>query len=161
MTKLLIIGVGSPFGDDQLGWQVVNAVEEQLSAHGLISEGLKLICADRPGLHLLELMREAESVILIDAVKTNALAGTIHCFQTEDLTSSQLVHSSHAVGVSEALQLGEALGMLPDSIIIYGIEIGTVGFDGTTSKPIQDAVARLADIIVHCAVAKNRNCSRY
>ena len=83
MSPIRIIGVGSPFGQDRYGWQAVDALRDsdplQHYPDGLVS----LHRCDRPGMDLLNVMRGADGVIIIDAVQSTAVPGTLHCFDAQ------------------------------------------------------------------------------
>lgn len=120
MKPIKVIGIGSPFGQDQLGWQVIEQLQQSLAASSRRQQ-LRLLCSDRPGLRLLELIKDTTAVILIDAIDNKACCG-----QILQLDRSQLLHtehplSSHAVCVSEVLSLGQALGELPEEIVLFGM----------------------------------------
>ncbi len=74
---------------------------------------------------LVELLSGAESVIVVDAVRSGAAPGTVHRFEVGQaplpgtLRSSS---SSHALGVAEAIELARALGRLPAAVTVVGIE---------------------------------------
>ena len=67
-----IIGIGSPFGDDRAGLEV--AVRMAAAP----PDGVEVIVADRPGTDLVGMLRGAEAVIVVDAVRSNAPAGAVH-----------------------------------------------------------------------------------
>ncbi len=131
-----ILGIGSPFGDDQVGWKVVEA----LKVHMIVHPDIQLMSCDRPGIRLIELMRGGSSIILIDAVKTGQKKGVIHRLEGEDIQALNTVFSTHDIGIAEALQIGSALNELPKHIVLYGIEIDEVEVDSTLSEPVQRAV---------------------
>jgi len=144
MIELHILGIGSPFGDDQLGWEAIQLLQQSPVLQPFIPRRLQLTRCDRPGMQLLELMRTAQTVFLIDAVKTGSPLGTIHCFQNKDIETVSNALSTHAFGVAEAIKIGAALNTLPQTIILYGIEIGDVQFQFTPSKRIAHAVKALS-----------------
>ncbi|MFN7094062.1 MAG: hypothetical protein ACK4M7_01730, partial [Burkholderiales bacterium] len=51
--RTLILGVGSPYGDDQLGWLAIDLLKLYLKAQPTTVELAKV---DRPGLNLLQLL---------------------------------------------------------------------------------------------------------
>lgn len=120
MAEIAIIGVGSPFGADNIGEIVIDELKSQLSS----SEQVKLAYYDRPGIYLLECIKKFKTVHLVDAVLSQKPAGTLYRFESlSELNTSKSIFSSHSLGVAEVLMLGEAMGMLPQTLIIHGVEV--------------------------------------
>ena len=134
---MLILGVGSPSGDDQAGWLVVDALAET----GVGAELRKL---DRPGATLVGLLDEAPWVILIDAMQSGAPVGDIRHFERDDWPAYAHGVSSHGFGVAEALALATALSGLPARLDLYGIEIGAVSPGAGPGAAILAAARALA-----------------
>ncbi len=123
MTALSIIGIGSPFGADRVGWEVVEGLKADRALQDLSFGELKFLSLDRPGVALLEYFQDTEHVILIDAV-AGGVAGKISEISKEKLLNSPANLSSHSAGVAEALQMGSIMNVLPDKIELIGIEVG-------------------------------------
>jgi len=117
-TPLRVIGVGSPFGADRIGWELVTALREegQLEA--------EFVESDRPGAGLLAAMLGAEWVVLVDAMRAGLPVGTVCPLEPEQVEGESGLLSSHGFGVAHALDLGQALGMLPPRVTVIGVEIG-------------------------------------
>lgn len=143
MKGLRVLGIGSPFGDDQLGWEVVRLLQQRPALQAFISNQLHLFYCDRPGMHLLELMRDAQTVFLIDAVKTGAEIGTLHCFKNDEISAATTSLSTHGLGVTIAMKMGQILQILPPNVILYGVEIDDVQLQFTRSAPIEQAIETL------------------
>ncbi|CAM2920907.1 hydrogenase expression/formation protein [Legionella steigerwaltii] len=144
MTIIKVLGVGSPFGDDQVGWKVVEELKHQLSIDTDVSPFVVIERCDRPGVRLIELMSGFNTVFIIDAVKSGNAIGTIHRFQKEALLDSAPGFSTHDLGIIQALQLASALNELPDNLLFYGIEIDVITFDTTLSLHVENAITDLA-----------------
>ena len=144
MSELRVLGIGSPFGDDQLGWEVVKLLRKCIDLNQFSSDQLQLICCDRPGMYLLELMRNANTVFLIDAIKTGTACGTLHRFKNQEIETISNPLSSHTLGVAEAIKMGRALDELPPNVILYGIEIGDIYYQSSLAEPIMKAVKVLS-----------------
>lgn len=144
MNLIKVLGIGSPFGDDQAGWKVIEILKQQIALPAHIAQYLMIESHDRPGIRLIELMCKADTVFLIDAIKSNKGIGTIHQFKKTDIFESENKFSTHGIGVLQALQLGCALNALPRNILFYGIEIDTIVLDSTLSLHVQIAVEKLA-----------------
>lgn len=117
---LRIIGIGSPFAGDRFG---IEAVESLRALSGLVSD-VEWCVLDRPGIGLIERLKGAEAVILIDAMLSGAAPGTVRRLALPELLQQGAVPSTHQLGVAESLALAQALGELPPRLLIYGIESG-------------------------------------
>ncbi len=144
MIELHVLGIGSPFGDDQLGWEVLRLLQQRTRLSHYIPQQLCLTCCDRPGMHLLELMRHAKNVFLIDAVKTGSSIGTLHSFENEEIEEIRGALSTHAIGVADVIKMGSILHNLPQQVILYGIEIGDVSVQFKITEPIILAIKKLS-----------------
>lgn len=141
MSRVRILGIGSPAGDDQAGWLVVDV----LQAAGL--EDVEIDKLDRPGASLIPLLADVSHLILIDAMRSDGQAGDIRRFDQEDWPAYGQGLSSHGVGVLDALLLARELDALPARIELYGIEIDTPIQNESVSAPVRDAVRQLAQCI--------------
>ena len=132
-----VIGIGSPFGDDRLGWVAIDHIKQKrLDQH--TNNRLILESCDRPGAQLLDLMRDSDSVILIDAVKSNKVpVGTLHCLKNDEINTINACLSTHSFGVGQALQLARVLEDLPQEVILYGLEIDDKNKGDTLSEAVQ------------------------
>lgn len=135
-----VIGVGSPSGDDQAGWRVIDT----LHALGVEALGVRLLKLDRPGTALLTQLAAEDRVVLIDAIVSGARAGSVRCIERTEWPSILNAVSSHGFGLAEALALGERLDMLPRHIELYGIELGQALPGEAPSSAVQAAVDTLA-----------------
>lgn len=130
-SRLLIIGIGNEFrSDDGVGLRIAR----ELTA--LLPPETKIIQGSGEGASLIESWNAFESVIIIDAVKSGALPGRIHRFDAvaNTVPVGFFNYSSHAFSVAEAIEVSRALGSLPSSLIIYGIE-GKTFSNGTELTP--------------------------
>ncbi len=136
-----VFGIGSPAGDDQAGWLVVDALQ---AASGGEVDGLVLARLDRPGAGLIPRLQAAAHVILIDAMQSGGTAGSIRHFDRTDWPAYAGGLSSHGFGVLAALALARELGALPPRLDLYGIEIGSVDPGEAPGEAIRTAAQVLA-----------------
>lgn len=118
---LRIIGIGSPFGDDALGHQALERLQQE---DGLFPPGTELLELDRPGSSLVPLLENSRAVVIIDAMQSGQPPGTVQRLKTDELITETKLPSSHNLGVAEALALARVLNVLPERLLIYGIEAG-------------------------------------
>ena len=144
MSRVRILGIGSPSGDDQAGWLTVDA----LSATSMKGDdGILIAKLDRPGVNLIPLLETADHVILIDAMQGGGRAGEIQRFDQKDWAGYSHGLSSHGLGVLAALTLARELGSLPARLDLYGIGIGSARPGEEAGRDVQAAAQRLAAMI--------------
>ena len=127
MSRVRIIGIGSPFGDDRIGWQAIDHLIEAGFAARFPPDWVSFEKADRPGGLLISLIRDAELAVLVDAMRSGAVPGTLRRLCPDELVPECGLLSGHALGVADTLALAEVLGDLPRRVVIYGIEMGASG----------------------------------
>lgn len=121
-TPLRIIGIGSPFAGDRYGIEAIEILREFSQLTAFSGNDVEWCALDRPGVSLIEQLRGAEAVLLIDAMQSGAEPGSVRRLSLEDLLQQTAVPSTHQLGVAECLALARALGELPPRLLIYGIE---------------------------------------
>lgn len=133
-ARRLVIGVGNAArGDDAAGLITARRLG------GLEHEGDPVA--------LLEVWRDAEMAVVIDAVSSGVEPGTVHRF---DATAAPLPaqvrgsSSTHALGLAEAIELGRTLGRLPRQLIVYGIEGERFEVGGELTPAVAAAVEAVA-----------------
>ena len=119
----LVIGLGSPDrGDDAVGSAVARAVATRRPE-------VKVVDHEDPTA-LLDLWAGHSPVVVVDAVRSGAQAGTVHWLETGPASPPvrtragmrSLHGGTHAVGLAEMVELGRALGRLPARLVVVGIE---------------------------------------
>lgn len=126
MKKVLILGCGNILaGDDGVGVEVVQALQKEV-----LPPAVELVEAGVPGLSLLELLPEAEKVIIVDAVEGRKEPGKVLRLTEADLPPAQLSSplSVHEIGIAEALAWLRNLEpeKAPPELVIIGIQVAKV-----------------------------------
>lgn len=146
MTRVRIIGIGSPCGDDRIGWDAIEA----LQASGLLGQypagTVEACCCDRPGA-LLAWFQDVEAAILIDAMRSGAPPGTVQKLAVHALAPVQDPVSSHGISVAEQIALGRVLGLLPPTLLVYGIEAGQMAPGTQADGRLRARIPGLLDLI--------------
>lgn len=119
---LTVIGLGSPFGDDQVGWWIAERLRQRVPP-----SIARVLIRDRPGTSVLEEIAGGPAAMLIDAAHTGAAAGTIQCLSPAEIEPRAGVWSSHDMRLGESLCLGRALGILPADLRLYLVSIDPSG----------------------------------
>lgn len=147
MKNVCVLGIGSPFGDDQLGWEVVDALSNDNSLQKYMPQSLQLNKLDRPGLLLLSYLQDVDTVIIIDAMVSDGKVGMIHRLCNQEITLMKNLISSHHISIPEALKLGDKLNMLPRKIVLYGIEIDPCYLNNGISEKVKLSINHLIHTI--------------
>lgn len=153
MSRVRIFGIGSPSGDDQAGWLVVDALLETAirADAGIVIEKL-----DRPGASLISRMEGAEWIVVIDAMQSGGMPGRIQRFDWNGVSAYRQGLSSHGFGVLAALTLARELGCLPSRLDLYGIEIVSALPGEPVCAAVGTAARQLASIIASELHARTR-----
>jgi hydrogenase maturation protease len=132
--SVLVVGVGSPFGDDRVGWEVVAALEEALRSGLQLPVAVRTCALDRPGAALIDALRDAHHAVIVDACAAGSAAGSL-CWLDEHALEAAPSASSHGFGLAQALALARAIGATPDRVDV--LAVSGAQFDGDT---LSDAV---------------------
>lgn len=151
--KTLVLGIGSPFGDDQFGWLVAEQIKEMLKSNQ--SSHIDVEIADRPGLNLLRFLeKDYTQIILIDAVNAGVVPGMQFTLQSHEILEFSGFLSSHNIGVAPSLALANALNMPIDHVLFYGVQ-GEHLFvkDDVLSDAVKKSVGNMVQMIVNKLIA--------
>lgn len=145
-----IIGIGQSLrGDDAVGLAAVRFWKENYQAD-IERPNLQVELAELPGIGLLNLLEGVRLAILVDAVRSDADAGTIHLLSNDQLeTFTDGSGSAHGWGIAETISLGEKLmpSAMPAKLILIGIEAGELSLGESLSPAVELALPRVARLI--------------
>lgn len=117
------MGVGSPVAGDEVGLLAVRRLQQRLLWCDP-SLQLKWLARERPGLTMLDEWGGMDCVVLIDAMTGEEATAAVSRIEPGQLIAAACPLSSHSVGVAESLALAEAVGALPQQLLIFGIAQG-------------------------------------
>lgn len=131
--RILVAGIGSPHGEDQIGWIAVDSLKRVFDKR--LSSEIEFIKLQTP-VDLLEytseglfndLNREPRIWVLVDACLADGSdnpASVVYCWKWPELPCESFTKTStHALGVVDTLTLAQALEILPETVWIYGIQV--------------------------------------
>jgi hydrogenase maturation protease len=142
--EILVIGIGNAYrSDDGVGLVAARRLKNQGS------RSFRVLEHSGEGADLMNCWEGVETVILIDAVRSDAKPGTLHRWNASrgSLPAQTFRGSSHAFSLVAAVELARVLRRLPQHLIVYGIEgrhfgAGT-GLSSETEEAISDLVRRV------------------
>ena len=140
-----VIGLGSPFGDDSVGWRVIELLRGHLPVDA------DLVAVDRPGATLIQWLPGVHHLIIVDALQSGAEPGSVVRVGPSDLATPPGGLSGHGLSLADTFQLASRLGCLPARIEIYGVEIESCEGEHL-STVAQMAAAKLARQVGHTLI---------
>ncbi len=142
---LRVIGVGNDLrGDDAIGPEAVRRLRAR-AVPGIEAT----VCAADPAA-LIEAWAGAARAVVVDAMAGGGRPGAVVRFDAAaaPLPVASFRGSTHGLGVAEAVELARALGRLPGSLTVIGVE-GARWEPGAPLGPEADeAVDRVVDDLV-------------
>jgi len=154
-AAVVVVGIGNALrGDDAAGLQVARGVRSLLEPVRARLQ-IAVLEHEREPLGLIDRWQGASATLLIDAICSGAQPGTTHRIDVSaapipaPLGSSS---STHAVGLGEAIELARALGRLPATTVLYGIEGASFDSGYALSSPVGAAVPTLAEAVAREAI---------
>lgn len=141
----VVIGIGNrDRADDALGLVVIDRLQtDPLS-------GVRLATARGDMLKVLDLFEGADTVIMIDAMRSGTTPGDVlRLDASNSAVKAQLdsFASTHSVNLAETIELARALGKLPPRLIIYGIEAADFTLGNGLSPAVEVALEDVIKLI--------------
>jgi hydrogenase maturation protease len=141
MSRYVVVGVGNEYRrDDAAGLKVAALLE------GRVPDRVSVVTCPQEPSRLLDAFEGVDGALVVDACSSGEEPGTVHRFDAAHGAIPERVFrsSTHAFGIGEAIELARALGRLPASVIVYGIEGAEFGGGEGLSPEVVAAVERTA-----------------
>lgn len=140
-ASVLVIGIGNDYRrDDRVGLLVARAVRARAGAH------LRVLESDGDCTTLLEAWQGMETVILVDASCAGTTPGQIVRLDVhaQAFPAADPFVSSHALGLTETIELARTLKQLPPRCLIYSV----AGRDFSSGETLSSEVSRAIPVVV-------------
>jgi hydrogenase maturation protease len=146
----LVLGFGNPlWGDDGAGIEVVNMLADKE-----IPDGVCVEPAGLPGFGLAAWLEDTrlsslQRLVLVDAAHMGQAPGVWRRFTPEEvrLIARGGIVSLHEADLSSGLALSQALGLLPEEVLFYAVEPGSLEDGPGLSAEVQDALPEIVQEI--------------
>jgi hydrogenase maturation protease len=132
----IVIGLGATdCGDDAAGLEAARRLAS------ICPKDARVVSVAGQPSALLDLWSEASLVVVIDAVISGAPPGTVRRLDglAGPLPGGRRA-STHDLGLADVVELGRALGRLPERLVILGIEAGDCSPGAALSPAVQEGV---------------------
>lgn len=134
--NIIVFGVGNLYRSDDAAGLIVL---EKLRSQNLRGVLLKEIVGD--GLSLIQEWTERDKVIIIDAVSSGSLPGTIFRFDLlkQQMPNTKFHFSSHTINIISAIELAVQLKKLPLELSLFAIEGKSFDYGSAVSQEVTEA----------------------
>lgn len=142
--RAAVIGVGNEFrGDDGIG----PAVAGEVGRRNL--PGVRVEVCDGEPAGLLQAWEGVELAIVVDALLCDPAApGRVWRSIVDQMPGTAGVASSHAMGIPEALLLGQALGLVPDTLVVFAVEAASLELGTGLSPQVTAAMPEVVEAVL-------------
>lgn len=153
---IVILGVGNLLLSDE-GFGVHAA---EMLAREAFGPGVSVVEGGTDGFGLFHVIREADHLIVVDAIRGGGTPGSIYRFERGAAPGGRLppLHSAHQVGILEVLELAELIGGAPAAVFL-GVEPGSLEIGLELSPAVAARLPRVVEL-VHAEVARLRRPTR-
>jgi hydrogenase maturation protease len=143
--KVVILGVGNLLlSDEGVGVHVANELMKlELPPEVTVVEG------GTDGFRLIDIITEADRLIVVDAVKGGATPGSIYRFDINEVHScpSGFKTSVHQIGILEVINLSGLIGKTPHTTVI-GVEPKSLEISMELSPEIKAKIPRIIELVL-------------
>jgi hydrogenase maturation protease len=148
-TPLLVLGLGNVLlEDDGTGAAAIGMLLDRY----VPPEGVKVADGGTLGLSLLPYLEAADAVILVDAIRADAPAGTFVRIDGADVGPAVATRlSPHQIGVADLLDGARWLGRTPRVLQLLGIVPASIGLAVGVTPAVHAALPELVESIVDAA----------
>ncbi len=140
--RVLVIGLGNDHrGDDAVGLEAARRLAPVVGGEADVRV--------HPGepVDLLHAWADAELLVLIDAARIGLRPGSVRRYELAagGLPSRGLGSSTHAFDLLVAVELANALGLLPERMVLYAVEGQRYALGDTRSEPVERALDQVVE----------------
>ncbi len=127
----------------------VRVVQELLEMQAL-PDGVEIVDGGTLGLGIVPLLEGRRRVVLVDAAEVGGSPGEFARFTLDEaqLLGDERHLSVHSAGPRDALLLAQALNMLPQEVIIYGVQPASIQWDSALSPQVEAILPKLVEAVL-------------
>jgi len=144
--KVLVLGLGNILlKDEGIGVYAALKLKEKT-----LPDNVEVIDAGTASLDIILSIKNVEKLIIIDALKSAKVPGTIYRLRLDDLESriGSSALSLHQLSVVEALSIAKKKGDLPKDIVIIGVEPERIDYELGLSPSLEKKLPDIVDIVL-------------
>jgi hydrogenase maturation protease len=131
--------------DDAAGVLVVQALAEKYR----FPEELTLLDGGTLGLDILPYLEGVDRLLVVDAVETGDLPGTIVRMTGEDIPLALATKvSPHQMGLKDLLLVADLQGYAPQEMVLWGVQPGSIEMDIELSREVAQSLGALQERVL-------------
>ena len=136
-----MVGIGSPHGDDQVGWEIARALEKRALAQAVVR------LARTPD-DLLDCVDPVRPVMIFDACRGAGAVGSVHRWEWPTAALDEMHWSgTHQISLPGVLALAGQLEQLPASVTIWGVEVAATRPGEALSNEVAEGAKHVVELI--------------
>ena len=145
-SQTLVLGLGNIlFQDEGLG---VRAAEVLRSVY-VLPESVVVLDGGTLGLDLLAYFAAADRILILDAVRSSQSPGSLVRLEGKQIPAALAQKMSmHQVGLQDLMAASTLRGLLPDKVVLWGIEPDTIDWGEDLSPAVSAALPALVQSAV-------------
>jgi len=144
-SEILILGIGNILmADDGVGIRVIEGLRSMS-----LPAGVEVVDGGTSGADLVDILAERRKAIVVDAIDVGAVPGTVMRFAGNSWTE----HASHAislheVGLGQAISMVKLIGVAPQELVVFGIQIQSIEPSLDLSRPVEEAIGSVVQQVL-------------
>ena len=145
-VKTLVLGLGNTImSDDGIGPKVI----ELLQQYKNIPEEIELLDGGTLGLDLLPRLEGVGRLIIVDAVETGQLPGTVVRLAGDDVpVALETKLSPHQMGMKDLLAVARLMDCQPAEVILIGMQPASLEMDTELTPVVADNLPAIIDMVM-------------
>jgi hydrogenase maturation protease len=143
--KTVILGIGNILlSDEGIGVHVANELSKMK-----MPSGVSVVEGGTDGFRLLNIITDADRLIVIDAVKGGAEPGSVYRFDINEIKNvpGGFKTSVHQIGILEVIDLSGLIGKTPLTTVI-GIEPKSLEMSMELSPEVKAKIPRIIELVM-------------
>ena len=151
--SVLFVGVGSPHGDDRIGWHIAEILSRELGDQDQITVRKAAVPMD-----ILDWLDDCDELHVCDAAESQEPIGSVRRIEStfgqpppaDWLGCIQQLHgsSSHDFSLAATLQLATQLSRLPPRVVVHAVSASRLREGSLISAALQRRVQEIASMIL-------------
>lgn len=147
--SILILGIGNILcKDDGAGVHVVNEI---MASDKSLPENVEILDGGIMGLDLLPLLTGREKIVIVDALKTDDIPGSIYRFPAKHLKGNGSMLSLHEVGVKKIIDMLKLMGHEPKVEIIGIVPEDIRSLEIGISESVRKSIPKAVECVLEAA----------